>query len=128
MYFLVLTQKVPVFLRYDPVRDACWGRYKPVPYCALATAFSMIEATPKRLEIVSIICNFFRSVIALSPMSMIPCVYLCTNSLAPAYEGIELGIGDSILMKAIQIASGRSIQKIRADFATIGDLGVCVCL
>lgn len=26
-------------------------------------------------------------------------LYLCTNRVAPAHEGIELGIGDAILMK-----------------------------
>ena len=45
--------------------------------------------------------NFFQSVLALSPLQLAKCVYLCTNALAPAYEGIELGIGDSIIMKAV---------------------------
>lgn len=32
--------------------------------------------------------------------------------LAPAYEGVELGIGDSILMKAIKAASGRKTDEV----------------
>lgn len=33
--------------------------------------------------------------------------------LAPAYEGVELGIGDSLLMKALQGASGRTNAEVR---------------
>ena len=44
--------------------------------------------------------------------------------LAPAYEGLELGIGDSILMKAIAGATGRSVQQIKAETVSKGDLGI----
>ena len=34
-----------------------------------------------RLKIVSMLTNFFRSVILLSPMEMVQCVYLCLNKV-----------------------------------------------
>jgi hypothetical protein len=46
-------------------------------------------------------CDFFRSVIALTPADLLPCVYLCCNKIAPAYEGRELGIGDALLFKVV---------------------------
>jgi hypothetical protein len=44
--------------------------------------------------------------------------------LAPDYAGIELGIGESILIKAISEASGRNAAKVKADLKKEGDLGL----
>ena len=37
--------------------------------------------------------------IATTPEDLLPAVYLCTNRVGPSHEGLELGVGDSILMK-----------------------------
>jgi DNA ligase-1 len=63
-------------------------------------------------------------VLVLSPDDFLPSIYLCLNQLAPAYEGVELGIGESILMKAIAQATGRSMDKIKIDAQEKGDLGL----
>lgn len=105
-----------------------------VPYSALVSVFGAIEATTKRLAIQAILCNcepgwpaahaygglgvatapaiprataVFRTIIALSPEDLLPVLYLCTNSLTPAYVGLELGVGDSILTKALAESTGR---------------------
>ena len=58
---------------------------------------------------IEIMCNFFRCVITLTPGDLLQCVYLCLNKLAPAYMGVELGIGDMVLMKAIAQATGERL-------------------
>eukprot|EP00093_Oithona_nana_P005240 05240.XXX_97456_99852_1 [CDS] Oithona nana genome sequencing. len=61
---------------------------------------------------------------ALSPDDMLPSVYMCLNRIAPAYEGKELGIGETLLMKAIAQTTGRSVAQIKADVGKKGDLGI----
>lgn len=114
----------PAKSRYRPVTDACWTRSQRVPYLALARTFEAIEAVSARLKSIEILSNFFRSVIALTPDDLLFCIYLCLNRLSPTYEGLELGIGENLLMKVIVQATGRSMEKIKADFQEKGDLGL----
>lgn len=109
---------------YHPIKNACWKYGERVPYLAVAKTFQAIEDTSARLKITSTLSNLFRSVIVLSPEDLLPCVYLCLNKLAPAYEGIELGIGENILMKAVAESTGRSLQQIKSDVGEKGDLGL----
>ncbi|XP_053116666.1 DNA ligase 1 isoform X2 [Hemicordylus capensis] len=90
---------------YHPIHDACWG-------------------SGQRLKIIETLSNLFRSAIVLSPEDLLPCVYLCLNRLGPAYEGLELGIGKTILMKALAQATGRQLDQIKAEAAEKGDLGL----
>lgn len=106
----------------DPYPD--WKQGDPVPYAALCTTFSLIEMTTKRLIISSHCSLFLRQVLRLTPQDLLPTVQLMINKLAADYAGIELGIGESLIMKAIGETTGRSLQIIKADQAEIGDLGL----
>ncbi|XP_068097108.1 DNA ligase 1 [Hyperolius riggenbachi] len=109
---------------YNPVNDACWSNNQVVPYLAVARTFEMIEDESARLKNIETLSNFLRSVICLSPGDLLPCIYLCLNRLGPAYEGLELGIGETILMKAVAQATGRQLDKIKAEAQEKGDLGL----
>ncbi|CAE6339777.1 unnamed protein product [Rhizoctonia solani] len=123
--------------------DFGWKDGETVPYAALAQAFSLIEATTKRLEITAILTAFLTLVIRRAtakptnktesknkepPTSghqdVLQCVYLCINRLAPDYTGIELGIGESLLVKAIGESTGRKIDAIKDELKKEGDLGL----
>lgn len=106
----------------DPYPD--WPLGDPVPYAALCTTFSLIEMTTKRLVISAHCSLFLRQVLRLTPQDLLPTVQLMINKLAADYSGIELGIGESLIMKAIGESTGRSLQVIKADQKEIGDLGL----
>ncbi|KAH7388604.1 ATP-dependent DNA ligase [Pyrenochaeta sp. MPI-SDFR-AT-0127] len=106
----------------DPYPD--WKPGESVPYAALCTTFSKIEMTTKRLEILAHSSLFLRQVLRLTPSDLLPTVMLMVNKLAADYAGIELGIGESLIMKAISESTGRSLQHIKSDQNEIGDLGL----
>jgi DNA ligase-1 len=101
-----------------------WKAGDPVPYAALCTTFSKIELTSKRLEIMAHCSAFMRQVARLTPDDLQPTVLLMVGKLAADYAGIELGIGESLIMKAIGESTGRNLKIIKEDQQKIGDLGL----
>ncbi|KAI0651890.1 ATP-dependent DNA ligase [Trametes meyenii] len=105
-----------------------WKVGDPVPYAALAKVFSLIEATTKRIEKTALLTSFLLLVIRRRAKgdthSLLQAVYLCINRLCPDYVGIELGIGESLLIKAISESTGRSMSVVKADLKKEGDLGL----
>lgn len=106
----------------DPYPD--WKPGEAVPYAALCTTFSLIEMITKRLLILAHCSLFLRQVLRLTPNDLLPTIQLMINKLAADYSGIELGIGESLIMKAIGESTGRSLAVIKADQNEIGDLGL----
>uniref|UniRef100_A0A4X1W039 DNA ligase n=1 Tax=Sus scrofa TaxID=9823 RepID=A0A4X1W039_PIG len=97
----------PAKNNYHPVQDACWqGPSHP------------------RLRMVETLSNLLRSVVALSPADLLPVLYLSLNRLGPPQQGLELGIGDGILLKAVAQATGRQLESVRAEVAEKGDVGL----
>lgn len=113
----------PALENFDPARHASWKMGENVPYYALAKTLSEINAVSSRLKMIEILANYFWSVISLSPDDLLPSIYLCLNKLAPDYEGIELGIGESIIMRAIASATGRKYDLLKAEIERKGDMG-----
>uniref|UniRef100_A0A673KQE4 DNA ligase n=1 Tax=Sinocyclocheilus rhinocerous TaxID=307959 RepID=A0A673KQE4_9TELE len=114
----------PSRAHYHPVDHACWRKGQKVPYLAVARSFEKIEEDSGRLKNIETLSNFLRSVILLSPDDLLCCVYLCLNQLGPAYQGLELGVGETVLMKAVAQATGRQLDKIKAEAQEKGDLGL----
>ncbi|XP_056912726.1 DNA ligase 1 isoform X2 [Takifugu flavidus] len=114
----------PARPNYHPVDHASWTRDQKVPYLAVARTFEKIEEDSGRLRNIETLSNLFRSVLLLSPDDLLSCVYLCLNQLGPAYQGMELGVGETVLMKAVAQATGRQLDKIKAEAQERGDLGL----
>jgi DNA ligase 1 len=106
----------------DPYPD--WKAGDPVPYAALCATFSLIEMTTKRLEISAHCSLFLQQVLRLTPGDLLSTVQLMINKVAADYAGIELGIGESLIIKAISETTGRTLAETKADHHKIGDLGL----
>ncbi|XP_060761981.1 DNA ligase 1 isoform X2 [Neoarius graeffei] len=118
------SQYDPSKAHYHPIDDACWRKRQRVPYLAVARTFEKIEEDSGRLRNIETLSNLLRSVILLSPDDLLCCLYLCLNQLGPAYQGLELGIGETVLMKAVAQATGRQLDKIKMEAQEKGDLGL----
>lgn len=101
-----------------------WKDGEPAPYEAIAATLSAIEQESGRLKCIEFLSNLLRRVMKKSPNDTLPTLYLSMNQLAPASEGLELGVGESLLFKALAQATGRSVTQIKADAKSKGDLGV----
>lgn len=108
---------------FDLGKIVTWTAGERVPFSFLADTFNAIGDESKRLVITSMLVNAFRAVLATTPEDLLPMVYLCTNRVGPAHEGLELGLGDATLIKALAEATGKKEATIKSDYDTIGDLG-----
>eukprot|EP00158_Paraphelidium_tribonemae_P006815 Partr_v1_DN27983_c0_g1_i2_m11707 putative DNA ligase len=99
------------------------GGNKVTSFASLCEVFEKIEATTKRLQILELLTQFFVDIIKHAPGDLLPLIYLSINKLGPSWDGVELGIGETLLVKAIASATGRSVQRIKSDLGIHGDLG-----
>lgn len=109
----------PVF--YDP-HGQPWTS-TGAPYSFLAHTFATLSQTRSRIAIINSLTNTLRTILQRHPPSLLPALYLLSNSLSPAYVGIELGIGSSVISKAIQQVSGLSAAALKQLYTTTGDVG-----
>ncbi|KAI4352147.1 hypothetical protein L6164_006427 [Bauhinia variegata] len=109
--------------KYNPKEHACWRDGQPAPYLHLARTFTLLEDEKGKIKATSMLCNMFRSLLALSPADVLPAVYLCTNKLAADHENMELNIGGSLVSAAMEEACGTNRSKIREMYNKFGDLG-----
>ncbi|KAK6464297.1 ATP-dependent DNA ligase [Scheffersomyces coipomensis] len=96
-----------------------------IPYAKLTEIFDKIESESSRLKIISIVSQFFLEILQQSSIDkLVKIVYLFINRLGPDYEpDLELGLGETLLIKAISECYGRPPSKIKKDYQEVGDLG-----
>ncbi|XP_047338411.1 DNA ligase 1-like [Impatiens glandulifera] len=109
---------------FDPKKAVLWGEGERVPFMLIAKAFDAIDKESGRIAIRDIVCNLLRTVITTTPDDLLPVVYLAANRIAPAHQGIELGIGDASIIKALASACGATETEIKKKYKTLGDLGL----
>jgi DNA ligase 1 len=93
------------------------------PYAFLVHAMATLSATKSRIVIVNTLTNTLTTIAARHPASLLPSLYLLSNAFSPPYVATELGIGSSVLSKAIQHVSGLSAAALRKLYNRTGDVG-----
>lgn len=89
-------------------------------YSKIVETYSKIESTTKRLEITKFLVELIRS----TPSSIIDkVVYLTQGKLYPDFLGIELGVAEKLLFRAIAKVTGETEQAISDSYKKLGDLG-----
>ena len=92
-------------------------------YALLTRAFVLANATTSRIKIVDTLVNFIRVLIEGDPSSLLPAVWLATNSISPPYDELELGLGGSSISKALKKIYGLDSQSLKTLYDRHGDAG-----
>jgi len=87
-------------------------------YSTLVGVYERLEATTKRLEKTSILSEFLKSADELDRVML-----LVQGRVFPNWDTSELGMAAKLLVKAISLATGASLDKIDSLWKETGDLG-----
>jgi DNA ligase 1 len=87
----------------------------------MSTYFERLEATSGRLEMYRLLGELFHRV---DPDEAAEVAYLSEARLLPAFENLEVGMGERMVAAAIAAATDKPPQKINALYQKLGDLGL----
>ena len=89
-------------------------------FSVLSDSLEKMELTTKRLELTDILVDLLKK----TPTETISkVIYLLQGKIRPNFEGVELGIAEKLVIRAISKSSGMTIKKIEDDYNDDGDLG-----
>ena len=89
-------------------------------YRRVAEAYEKMEKTRKRLELIDILTEL----LADTPTEIIEkIVYLTQGKIKPDFYGIELGMSDKLVIRALEKTTSMSSNEIQEQYNKIGDLG-----
>ena len=86
----------------------------------LSRYFERLEGTTKRLEMFTILAELFAKV---SPGEIAPIIYLLQGQLLPSFRGLQMGMSEKLLVRAIALGAEREPADVAAAFKQSGDLG-----
>ena len=89
-------------------------------FADIAITFDRLESTSARLEMTDILAEFFSRCPAKELRSII---YLSQGKLHPDFYGVELGMADKLVLKAISLTSGKPDAVVEELWLKTGDPG-----
>lgn len=87
----------------------------------MAHAFELLEAASARRTLVQIVADLLAHA---DPPDREPIVLLLQGQLRPSYEGVELGVGDKLLIHTVAEAFSVDEPSVVRRYAKLGDLGL----
>ncbi|KAL6530519.1 tRNA ligase [Orobanche minor] len=110
---------------FDPNKAAYWGKDERVPFMFFVKGLDAISQFTGRIVVTDILCNMLRTVIETTPQDLLAFIYLLVKRIGPAYhEGMDLGLRDTIIIKALAEACGAKESHIQDQYDELGDLGL----
>ncbi|WP_376788526.1 ATP-dependent DNA ligase [Thermoflexus sp.] len=92
-------------------------------FAQLVDYFERLEATTKRLEMFDILSELFQ---ACDREEIDKVVYFCQEQLLPPFRGIEIGMAEKLILRAIARATGASEAEVARMNKERGDPGLVV--
>ena len=90
-------------------------------YETVAAAYRDLEQASARLVLIDRLAELLRQ----TPEQLLPrVVYLCQGEIAPAFTGIEIGLADKLVSRALAEGAGVPLDQVRATLRETGDLGL----
>lgn len=86
----------------------------------LVEYFERLEETTKRLEMFDILAELFKEA---SAKDIDKIIYLSQGQLLPPFHGLEIGISEKLLIRAISDATETATKKVEQIFRQTGDFG-----
>ncbi|KAK6935968.1 DNA ligase, ATP-dependent, N-terminal, partial [Dillenia turbinata] len=80
----------------------------------------MIAKELGQTAITEMACNLMMTVIQTMPDDLVSVVSLSANKIAPAHEGVELGIGEASVIKAFAEVCGSKEARIKNQYKESG--------
>lgn len=109
---------------YIPELQKHWaGQGGDASYALLTRCFVLVNSTQSRIKIVDNLVNCIRLLIESDPESLLPAVWLATNSISPPYISLELGLGGSAISKALKKVCGLDGAGLKTLYDKHGDAG-----
>ena len=90
-------------------------------YETVAAAYRDLEQVSSRLALIDRLAELLRQ----THDGLLPrVVYLCLGDIAPAFTGIEIGLADKMVTRALADGTGVALEEVRATLLETGDLGL----
>ena len=110
--------------KYVPELQRAWAAEGGnASYSLLTRCFVIVGGTTKRIKTVDTLVNCVRLLIEADPSSLLPAVWLATNSISPPYISLELGLGGSAISKALKQTCGLDGRALKTLYDKYGDPG-----